>query len=283
MAIIQESTVEGPITQPPVLNGNQLSIVIAGVTVLASLGTIIRTPTKQLNLADVEDLTSFPGRDDPGFVNGSGQAEGDYDTNQRVLRATKLFLEPGEHVLVGPIENPANGGAIVNGVNIELTNDYRIPSDPILNEFGFSVQPGSIPLNSLAAAEGYFDGTMLRAFRISVDAPEAILTNNPAAQPQISLQRARAAIKKSTYRLDIRGAVTLHHAPGFPPQQIDVYRSDEGGIATLIGRTTSRRAPGTSFGKYDQEFRDLQGDPPIRVRVVNISAPGQPSAEWFVD
>jgi len=182
--------------------------------------------------------------------------------------------------LVGPIQNPTTSDALVNGVNVELTNDPRIPSDPILNEFGFAIRPDSIPLNSLAAAEGYFDGHLLRAFRISVDAPTAVLTDS---QPQISLLRARAAVKKNTYRLDIRGAVTLLHAPGFPSQQINVFSVDDSGATALIGRAVSKRAPGTMFGKYDQEFRDIPGELPTRVRVVNISALEDPVAEMFID
>ncbi len=145
------------------------------------------------------------------------------------------------------------------------------------------VQPGTIPENSLAAAEGYYDGNMLRVFSISVDAPEALFMDDLVTQPQIPLLRARAAIKKNGYRLDVWGAVTLHPVSGFQLQQIDVYRLDEIGTMTLIGRTTSKRAPCTPFGKYDQEFRDLQGDSPIRIRVVNISAPGQSFADLLVD
>lgn len=280
MALVPESTVEGPIIQLPVLNTNELLLVIAGVTVKSNLNTIIRTPTNRLDLAAVADATPFPGRVDPGFVNGVGQAEGEYDTDNHVLLATSLFLEPAEHVLVGPIENPTDNTALVNGVNVELTNDSRIPSDPILNEFGFAIQSDSIPTNSLAAAEGYFDGNLLRAFRISVDAPSAVLINS---QPQISLLRARAAVKKNTYRLDIRGAVTLLHAPGFPAQQINVFSRDDSGVMSLIGGAVSKRAPGTVFGKYDQDFRNIPGEPPARVRVVNTSAPGNPFAEMFVD
>lgn len=283
MALIPDANVEGPLTQPPSLNGNQLTLMVAGVTVIADLNTIIRTPTRRLNLAEVEDTTPFPGRADPGFVNGSAQADGSYDTTDGVLRADRLFLEPGEHVLVGPIANPTAAGAIVNGVHAELTNDPRIPSDPILNEFGFPIQPDSITADSTTAAEGYYDGNILRAFAITVDAPDAILTTNPIIQPQISLMRARAVDKDGTYRLDIRGAVTLHHSPGFQPQEIDVYRLDDNNVATFLGRTRSKRAAGTSFGKYDQEFRDLQGDPPIRVRVVNTTAMNQPSADLYVD
>lgn len=283
MALIPDANVEGPITQPPSLSGNQLTLIVAGVTVIADLNTIIRTPTRQLNLAEVADTTPFPGRADPGFVNGSGQADGSYDTTGGVLRADRLFLEPGEHVLVGPIANPTAAGAIVNGVSAELTDDPRIPSEPILNEFGFAIQPASIPADSTTAAEGYYDGNILRAFAISVDAPDALLTTNPIIQPQISLMRARAVDKDGTYRLDVRGAVTLHHSPGFQPQEIDVYRLDDNNVTTFLGRARSKRAAGTSFGKYDQEFRDLQGESPIRVRVINTTAMNQPFADLYVD
>lgn len=190
MAMIPDANVEGPIVQLPSLNGNQLTLMVAGVTVVADLNTIIRTPTRRLNLAEVADPTPFPGRTDPGFVNGIALADGSYDTTNGVLRADRLFLEPGEHVLVGPIANPTAAGAIVNGVNAEITNDPRIPADLIiLNEFGFPIQPSSIPADSITAAEGYYDGNMLRAFAITVDAPDAILTINPIIQPQITHAR----------------------------------------------------------------------------------------------
>ncbi|MCC8996737.1 MAG: hypothetical protein LM517_06755 [Nitrosomonas sp.] len=283
MAIVPDANVEGPIAQLPNLSGDQLTLIVAGVTVIADLNTIIRTPTRQLNLVEVADPTPFPGRADPGFVKGSAQADGSYDTTNGVLRADRLFLEPGEHVLVGPIANPTEAGAIVNGVNAELTNDTRIPSYQILNEFGFPIQPASIPVDSTTAAEGYYDGNILRAFAISVDAPDAILKINPIIQPQISLLRARAVEKDSTYRLDIRGAVTLHHSPGFQPQEIDVYRLDDNNVTTFLGRARTRRAPGTSFGKYDQEFRNLPGEPPTCIRVINTTAMNQPSADLYVD
>ncbi|MEQ1776927.1 MAG: hypothetical protein ABL863_00100 [Nitrosomonas sp.] len=283
MALIPDANVEGPIAQLPNLNGNQLTLMVAGVTVIADLNTIIRTPTRQLNLVEVVDPTPFPGRADPGFAKGSAQADGSYDTTNGILRADRLFLEPGEHELVEPIANPTEAGAIVNGVNAELTDDPRIPSYLIHNEFGFPIQPASIPVDSTTAAEGYYDGNILRAFAITVDAPDAILTTNPIIQPQISLMRTRAIDKDGTYRLDIRGAITLHHSPGFQPQEIDVYRLDDNNITTFLGRARSKRAPGTSFGKYDQEFRNLQGEPPIRVRVINTSAMNQPSADLYVD
>lgn len=283
MALIPDSNVEGPVTQLPNLNGNQLTLTVAGVTVVADLNTIIRTPTRRLNLVEVADSTPFPGRADPGFVNGSAQADGSYDTTSGVLRADRLFLEPGEHVLVGPIANPTAAGVIINGVNAEHTNDFRIPADPILNEFGFPIQPGSIPVDSATAAEGYYDGNILRAFAISVDAPDALLTTDPLIQPQISLMRARAVDRDGTYRLDIRGTVTLHHSPGFQPQEIDVYQLDDNNVTFFLGRARSKRAAGTAFGKFDQEFRDLPGEPPIRVRVVNTSAINQPSADLYVD
>ena len=283
MALIADSNVEGPVSANPVFNNNQVTLIVAGVTVIADSNTLIRTPTKVLNLTEVVDTTPFPGRSDPGFVNGSAQADGEYDTTVGVLRASRLFLEPAEHVLVGPIANPTDSGAVVNGVNAELTNDARIPKKPIQNEFGFPIKADTIPNDSLAAAEGYYAGGSLRAFLISVDAPDALLKSDG---PQVSLMRARVQEKpaapeegrNASYRLSVRGAVY----PGFTPQRIDVYAL-QNGIPVYLGSTESRPVRNTPYGKYDDDFKNIPGSAPVSVRVVNVTAPGSPFAEEYVD
>lgn len=281
MAIV-EANIEGSIISPPTINGSDLTLVVAGVLVSAHSNTIIRTPTKRLTLVDVANQAPFPGRADAGFVNGSAQVEGYYDTAKGVLHADKLYLEPGRQIMIGHIANPTSAGAVVNGVNVLLTSDPRIPSSPIHNKFGFSIQPTTIPDYSVSTVAGYYAGNILRAFLISVDAPEAALISNA---PQISLICASVQKKLAGpagnqtvhFHLDACGAVF----PGFSPQRIELYRLDAG-TPIFLGSTESHPVWNTPYGQFDLNLNDIPGEAPISVRVVNASAPGRPSAELDV-
>ncbi len=276
MAVI-DAEIEGRITDAdPAGAGAMLTVV--GVSVLVPDGTEIRTPTKLLTVAELLDPTPFPGRAEDGFIGGTAIVEGTFDTATGLLTATSVEVEPAENLLLGALT--AFAPATINLVPVVLLpeDEPRLPADPLVNEFGFPVVMNDKVLDQPAAADGYYDGAIFRAYHMEVAATADLVSNDP----QIVITRAqfqeRDPADERGDSFDIRGAVTMMHAPpGVTLQLIEVFRLD-GGVATSLGQTEAERDPEfPRFARWRMDgqtaptFDPVLGLSPARVRATNLS------------
>lgn len=250
MAIV-ESSIEGPISAitldnavtPPVV-----TVQCMDMTVRFSPGSTasgrekaIRSPSGKLSLAQLADVTSFPGRSEQGFLGGTLIAEGSVDTddNPTVLDADFMDVEPAESVLLGVVTRNDSGSPReleINGVPVSMLTDARLcsnpddPSSPIFqNQFGFPIDPNSIQLGSAeplpSSAEGYFASGTFHAFLFEYGGTGTLATD-PTTTPQISIERASYRDEGTRVRYEARGfATTAHSTPG-TAQDIEFFRLD---------------------------------------------------------
>jgi hypothetical protein len=221
----QTVEMEGPISQ---IRAN--SVQIMGSTVVINSNTDITTPTGTLTLAELASTVKLPLREQNGFNGGTGIAVGTIVANGTIT-ATELFVEPAENVLLGAVtaNNQSASPRVfkINGVSValmptgpsllpfpedafqglHLENGYdaRMPGKPLLNTYGFPIDPATIPQGAEASAEGYFarDDNKFVAFLVEVAGGMLIDGQVPA----ISIQRAQCRQRTPTrIELEVRGA-----------------------------------------------------------------------------
>ncbi|WZO98240.1 hypothetical protein EP7_005299 [Isosphaeraceae bacterium EP7] len=226
-------------------NGDALMVVM-GMSVLIKANAFanhrVRTPTKNKTVdhAQLIKTNSLPGRKNvpanEGFKGGTAIVAGNFDdTIQQIVvefdptpvpgQIAALELHPSvevgppENVLLGPFTgNAATGVFSVNGVPVkrlgaDFPADDRLVGEPIQNEFGFDIVPGSIPPSALVSVDGYLSDDVqvsgkfpFVGFNFVVDSPAATLTITN--QRQVSITRASARNDVTDYSLELRGGIT---------------------------------------------------------------------------
>lgn len=277
MAVI-EAELEGRISAA-VAVGSGAELMVVGVRVSIAAGIPVVTPTKSLTIAELLDPLPFPGLAGPGFVGGTGIVSGTFDTATGVLTAAEVEAEPAENLLSGALT--AVVPPAINGVPVDLlpATEPRLPGGVPLNEFGFAVVMDNRIRDTLATANGYFDGTRFHAYSLEVDPSAELIDPNPQASILRAEFREQEPADEEGDDFDIRGAVTMGHvAAGVTRQRIEVFRLDAG-VATLLGETEARQdgefplfARWRLTGATDLTIDPALGQSPLRVRVVNRSA-----------
>lgn len=313
MAMV-EAKIEGPIKKIESDGGNGLTIAALGVAIHYSPGPVIviptpavnvprrqksiRSPSQRLTVADLLKADAFVAVSygaDPikGFTGGTIIAEGFFNTDVIPPRfdANHLQIEIAETVLIGTLTSNTGGKINVNGVEIVISTDPRMSSNPdnptipvYLNDSGFSIQQNSIaptpagpnpPPPAAApppsASEGYFgnDGRFY-AHLFEYGGPGLLLTADPS-KPQISIERAEVRDEGTEFDIEVRGHVTTPHQPnGGPRQTIELFIMDM--QPNTFGTKDSDwvlRSPAPLIGNTRVDFRSPGAapftlDPPIQ-------------------
>lgn len=251
MALI-EASVEGPIqsvaADPTGIGADVMATgirirFIPGTTASGRMKTI-KTPAKTLTPAELRNPAPFPGRTEPGFVGGTIIADGVFDTDNNLMLADFLTVEPAETVLLGALTQNAAGTPRllkINGVPIVMLTDTRMPANlenpmsPIFkNQYGFPMKietavlspsgPTPNPAPPPSSAEGYFAAGTFFAFLFEYGDTGTLL-KDPVTTPQISIERAAYRDEGARIRFEARGFVTSAHAGG-AIQNVELFRVD---------------------------------------------------------
>lgn len=260
--------VEGTVTSITPGPDGSANLVMFGQTYNVPNTAYIHTPTKTLTIDELLDMTPLPGRTLGGFLNGTGILIGTVASPGpgAVAVINDVAIEPAETVLLGAVTGTEGGIVKIMGVPlVELPRDpaFRMPSHGFTNEFGFEVDPATVPVGVLGAAEGYFgDDQQFHHFHVEVGGGTLVDPTTPA----VSILRARCG---SGARLEVLGGSYLPAAA-----TIQVFNANTGysfgSVATVIDPLTPQ------FGAY--RFRadvgtgltDTDGNCPSVVRVVNV-------------
>lgn len=271
-------------------DGGNVRLTVMGADVRVPAGTPVNTPVGSLTFAQLLDtITPLPGRSVGGFLNGTAIVTG--SINNGIITASDIQIEPAENVILGEVTTNSTSVFAVNGVNVQLIDDSRLKAKPPRNEFGFDIKLDSVTVGTPVSVEGYFDGTLFRAFIIDVDGP-ATLTKT---DPQISITRAQSRERTPNAtrgdEVEVRGSVTMSHvATGITTQSIEVYRFDNG-VPTQLGfATATQDADNPNFASFRyRENTPPSNDPvlgraPTEFRVINASTgANRPSANLKSD
>lgn len=265
---------EGPLKSVDPTTG-ELSVM--GMRVLVDGTTKIESPSATLTLDQLKDVTSLPGRADKGFEGGTATVTGTVDPATGIVTAQALHVEPSENVILGVLTENNVGQLKVNGIQIEYLTDPRMPLKAVQNEFGFKVKRETIPMGTPTSVEGYYDGSVFRAFLVEIDGPADLETTTP----QISILRAQTRDRRPgrADEVNARGAVTMAHAPdGVNTQTIAIYRVDDGFPDSLLGTVQAQRiADNTAFarwtfsGQTPVSTHPVYSHAPTKIKAVNLS------------
>lgn len=186
--------VEGPLTA---VNASGHTLTVFGQTVSVPDETPISSPTANgLTLADLSSAPAFPGRSDPGFINGTVIVEAETDETGTPIRALNVFVEIAEHVIVGAVtKNDATGFEVLGVPVVLLEGDSRMPSRVVSEGTNIAIDLATVPTGTLAAVEGYFAGGTLHAHTIEAQG---------TAQGEATLEITRTRCKSGN-RLEVRG------------------------------------------------------------------------------
>jgi hypothetical protein len=186
---------------------------VMGVDVAIPATASIASPTASLTMAQLLDSQSFPGRAEPGFLGGTAIITGTTGPDGNV--ADDVFVEPAENVILGR----TTGSMQINGMGVQLLADLRVPALPVVNAFGFEIDPATIPVGTSTSAEGYFADSSFHAFLIESEGGSPV---NAGVQ-EVAIQRAQCRQRTNgTIELEVRGsthdpaagAVTLRNTAG---------------------------------------------------------------------
>lgn len=282
MALI-ESMVEGPITSISLISATTLRINAMGVMVEfnSASGESIKTPTTELTVQQLADPTPFPGRTQAGFVGGTIIAEGEFDTDSNLLIAKTIEVEPAETVLMGKLTTVSSAPPVslaINGVSVEMLTDTRLPSNSdapsspqYVNQYGFPIELLDSYVNEEVptSVEGYFVGNVFHAFLFEFGG-DGKLVVDPAATPQINIERAEFRDDGAAGRYEARGFLTTSHSGN--PQVVEVYRVN-GTDEFLLGQAkVQAKTPGFARWDFSERSNHPGGVPlvPELIRVKNI-------------
>lgn len=250
------ASIEGPIQE---IIPETRRMIVMGVIVNVPAGVPITTPTANLtemagagNPFDLLLGAPLPGRAVPGFLGGTAIVEG-VTLPSGNMRATSVFVEPSENVLIGPITaatctNVSCGGT-GNSLSILRTRVVPIPDSRmrfrIQNDFGFPVNlRGANLVGAAASAEGYF--VPPRSFRYFLLEITGAPLSNPGVT-EVSIQRAQCRPDVDGIQLDVLGAT---HTPA-----IGTVTISNGGT-TFGAQATVSAGVGSEFGAYTFRLRD---------------------------
>lgn len=140
-------------------DGTGVELGVFGRTFLVPPGATIHTPTKTLSAAELIDPARFPGLLRDGFVGSTaillGEVKIAADGTATPL-ITSVAIEPAETVLLGSLTKNDTGAMSLLDIPMRESTDPRLLSKGYKNEFGFAVDPASIPVGTFAALEGYY-------------------------------------------------------------------------------------------------------------------------------
>lgn len=258
-------------------DGQNVKLTVMGADVRVPAGTPVTTPVGSLTFAQLLDtVTPLPGRSVGGFLNGTAIVNGSISGG--VITATDIQIEPAENVILGEVTTNNASGFSVNGVSIQLIDDARLKAKPPRNEFGFDIKLNSVAIGTPVSVEGYYDGTLFRAFIIDVDGPAQLTKTDP----QISITRAQSRERTPNAtrgdEIELRGSVTMTHAAaGINTQSIEVYRVDNGVDTQLDFAVAERDADNPNFASFRyRKSTSPSSDPvfgraPTAFKVINAS------------
>ncbi len=253
----QLAALEGPIQR--IVPENR-AMVVMGITVHVPPGIPITTPTANLtelagagNPVELMLSNNFPGRTEAGFLGGTAIVNGTMLPSGN-MRATDIFVEPSENVLIGAITQSdcTNAACARAGDEFRILKTWVRPiTDPrmrfsIVNEFGFPVNlTGANLVGAAAAAEGYF--VPPRTFRYFLLEVTGAPLSNPNTT-EISIQRAQCREdSEDGIRLDVLGAT---HTPAAGTVTITNGATNFGTVNTISA------GAGSPFGTYTFRLRD---------------------------
>ncbi len=179
---------EGPISAVSANPDGSGSITVLGVVVDIPAGITIVTPTATLSMAQVADPTPLPGRTQAGFIDGTAIING--TSVAGVNTADDMFLEPAENILGAEITSIPPAPIEVGGVPMAAITDARLPAGPVVNNYGFEIDPATVLSGGDATAEGYFsnDGSgVFQYFGLAVTGGDIL---NPG-ETDVSISRAQ--------------------------------------------------------------------------------------------
>ena len=237
---------EGPISALSANPDGSGSITVMGVVVEIPAETPITTPTAALTIEQAADPTPLPGRTQPGFLGGTAIIEG--DSVGAANTATTVFMEPSENILGADITSVPPAAITIGGVALAELTDSRIPADPVMNDFGFEVDPATVPTGVDAVGEGYLSNDGSGVFQYFVLAvADGTLIN--AGQTEVSITRAlciAGGAPGDPIELRVQGAV---HDPAIGSVTIN----DFAGATFATVATVADIAP---FGLYSLVLRN---------------------------
>jgi hypothetical protein len=291
-------SVEGPLQSITDNGGGNGTMVCNGVTLQISPATVINSPTASLTLAQLVSTDPFAnsgfnpvsGAARAGFIGSTCIVDGNNDAGPNV--ADSIFVEVAENVLVGPVSNMSP--LAVLGAPIELTTDARMPStklaaglfnaagvhpgsvEVIRNQFGFGVDPMSIPVGDLSGAEGYLgtDGKLYAHTFESTGGTVVDLTS------RASIQRANCRNEPAggDDSVEIRGGCILPAGVNQRRIQIQGIRAN-GTVTQELSEAGNRpictadpEAPGFGLYRLSRDGLTLTNNrcpAQIRARIVN--------------
>ena len=252
---------EGPISAVTANPDGSGNITVLGVLVNIPAGTPITTPTASLTIDQAADPTPLPGRIQPGFLGGTAIIEG--DSVLGVNTASSLFMEPSENILGADVTSVPPAAIEIGGTTLQALTDARIPADPVMNDFGFEVDPASVPTGVDAVAEGYFSNNGSGIFNyFALAVADGVMIN--AGQPEISITRAQCiagANPGDPIELRVLGAV---HDPAL----VSITLKDFG-PTTFDIQSSAINADNPVFGDYSFNVRN---NPAFQVCPASVTA-----------
>jgi hypothetical protein len=264
---------------------------VNGVNFEVDSATTVYTPTTNLLKSQLLDTAVFVGTTNAGFRASVAVIEANPSTNSTSLVAKTVFLVPNEHEVLGRVTANAGGVISIEGVPIRLLVDPRLPAVPVVHETGAPADLLANPpaIGSYASARGYYDTRLFRAYELTVSSRPA--TTNVVAPPSLTVSFACANFDCTTSyssssssssgsggRIELRGSVSLRHAPPeVKTQRIAVYRVDNG-IESPLGTLTATRSRTSDVGVFSSRL-DLPAstDPVLRLaptvlKLVNLDS-----------
>jgi hypothetical protein len=229
---------------------------IMGVTVNVPAGTPVSTPTASLTIEQLLDPTLLPGRDQPGFVGGTGIVTGTSDAVAGAV-ATDVFVEPAENVVVGRITGPME----IEGMPFSFLQDPRMPALPVINDFGFELDPASIVAETPASIEGYYSALDQSFYAFLLESEGGTLLN--AGVTEVSIQRADCRNRGGNeIELEIRGST---HDPA--TGTVTITNLD----GTITYGTANAAVAADVFGTYRMRFRGTNRGPCVDTVVAHFN------------
>jgi hypothetical protein len=275
---------EGPIEAVSGNPDGSGTVTAMGITITVPAGTPVYTPTADLGgMQGFAAGTPFPGRTQPGFIGGTVISTGCVKTDASgnlVFQADDVTSDVNENVLLGvvtssPTSNEAPIGFGVQGTQVEMLTDARMPAEHLKNAFGFEVIPTTVPVGASAAVEGYFatDGSgVLHAWAAEVGGGDLVDPVNP----QVSILRSRCdgelRVQGAIYQGDADGVAPAPACNFAAPYSLRLYNADANQEILFVDGdqldVINGVAPDAQFCSYTMRLRSI-GDAacPPNVRV----------------
>jgi hypothetical protein len=262
-----------------------------GSTIYLTPGTVLSTPTGPISPSQLMSSKIFPGRalipasDVPAgvtaqrsaFMGGTCIIEGDDDeTPNGGRKATAMFVEPAENVLVGPTTNEPGMPFSIMGVKIkmlapypggsELVDNYepdnvgRIKASTPTNAIGMKIRLSTVGKGDESSAEGYLsdDRTIFYAFAVETTGGDPV---DPQTYAVASILRADVTFTNAqSSKIEVRGGCTLG------PQTITLQFLNTSRQLIDSATTTTPCAADGTFRYRNDQFSTVGRPAPSYVR-----------------